>query len=113
MAGAGPMKTFRSITLRLGLPGVLALMLLVGIRAFESFEVPALVGLAGNVSVLTTNIYQSAKSSSAPNYSESGAYSVCLLLIVVLLLVWQHLLSRHALRFLTITGRVDRPRIID
>src|SRR5499433_4332299 len=37
MAGAGPLKTFRSITLRLGLPGVLALMLLIGIRAFESF----------------------------------------------------------------------------
>src|SRR5262249_42673655 len=35
MAGAGPLKTFRAITLRLGLPGVLALMLLIGIRAFE------------------------------------------------------------------------------
>jgi iron(III) transport system permease protein len=59
MAGAGPLQTFRKITLRLGLPGVLALMLLIGIRAFESFEVPALVGLARNVTVLTTNIYQS------------------------------------------------------
>ncbi len=80
MAGAGPLKTFRSITLRLGLPGVLALMLLIGIRAFESFEVPALVGLAGNVTVLTTNIYQSSKNTGAINFGESGAYSVCLLL---------------------------------
>jgi iron(III) transport system permease protein len=113
MSGAGPLLTFRAITLRMGLPGILALLLLVVIRAFESFEVPALVGLAGNVSVLTTNIYQSSKNSSLPNYGESGAYSVCLLLIVVLLLIWHHRLSRHARRFQTITGKGYRPRIID
>jgi iron(III) transport system permease protein len=113
MSGAGPARTFRSITLRMGLPGILALLLLVVIRAFESFEVPALVGLAGNVSVLTTDIYQSSKNSSLPNYGLSGAYSVCLLLIVVLLLVWHHRLSRHARRFQTITGKGYRPRIID
>jgi iron(III) transport system permease protein len=113
MSGAGPLRTFRTITLRMGLPGILALLLLVIIRAFESFEVPALVGLAGNVSVLTTDIYQASKNSSLPNYGLSGAYSVCLLLIVVLLLVWHHRLSRHARRYQTITGKGYRPRIID
>jgi iron(III) transport system permease protein len=113
MAGAGPLKTFRSITLRLGLPGLLALMLLVGIRAFESFEVPALVGLAGNVTVLTTNIYQSSKSAGAADFGQSGAYSVCLLGIIVLLLLWHNRLAQHATKFQTITGKGYRPRIID
>ena len=113
MAGAGPLKTFRSITLRLGLPGVLALMLLVGIRAFESFEVPALVGLAGNVTVLTTNIYQSSKNTGSVNFGESGAYAVCLLLIVAVLLWWHNRLSRHAHQFQTITGKGYRPRVIN
>jgi iron(III) transport system permease protein len=113
MAGAGPLRTFRSITLRLGLPGVLALMLLIGIRAFESFEVPALVGLAGNVTVLTTNIYQSTKNTGAINFGESGAYSVCLLGIVVLLLFWHNRLAQHANQFQTITGKGYRPRIVD
>jgi iron(III) transport system permease protein len=113
MAGAGPLKTFRSITLRLGLPGVLALMLLIGIRAFESFEVPALVGLAGNVTVLTTNIYQSAKNIGSINFGDPAAYSVCLLLIVVLLLAWHNRLAHHASEFQTITGKGYRPRIID
>jgi iron(III) transport system permease protein len=112
MSGAGPLRTFRAITLRMGLPGILALLLLVIIRSFESFEVPALVGLAGNVSVLTTDIYQSSKNSSMPSHGESAAYSVCLLLIVVLLLIWHHRLSRHARRFQTITGKGYRPRII-
>src|SRR5712691_142927 len=113
MAGAGPLKTFRAITLRLGLPGVLALMLLIGIRAFESFEVPALVGLAGKVTVLTTNKYQSSQNTGSINFGESGAYSVCLLFIVVLLLAWHNRLAHHAHRFQTITGKGYRPRIID
>lgn len=113
MSGAGPLLTFRTITLRLGLPGILALLLLIFIRAFESFEVPALVGLAGNVSVLTTDIYQASKNSSMPDYGGSGAYSVCLLLMVVLLLVWHHRLSRNARQFQTITGKGYRPRVID
>jgi iron(III) transport system permease protein len=113
MSGAGPLLTFRTITLRMGLPGILAVLLLVFIRAFESFEVPALVGLAGNVTVLTTDVYQSSKNSSMPSYGEAGAYSVCLLLIVVLLLVWHHRLSANARRFQTITGKGYRPRVID
>jgi iron(III) transport system permease protein len=113
MAGASPLMTFRRITLRLGLPGVIALMLLIGIRAFESFEVPALVGLAGNVTVLTTNIYQSSKNTGSINFGETGAYAVCLLAIVVLLLVWHNRLSHHAHQFQTITGKGYRPRIID
>src|SRR5262249_24411144 len=113
MAGAGPLKTFRSITLRLGLPGLLALMLLVGIRAFESFEVPALGGLAGNVTVLTTNIYQRSKSTGAAAFGQSGAYSVCLLGIIVLLLFWHNRLVQHGTKFQTITGKGYRPRIID
>jgi iron(III) transport system permease protein len=113
MSGAGPLRTFRAITLRMGLPGILALLLLVFIRAFESFEVPALVGLAGNVGVLTTDIYQASKNSSLPNYGESGAYSVCLLLTVMLLLVWHHRLAGNARRYQTITGKGYRPRVLD
>jgi iron(III) transport system permease protein len=113
MSGAGPLRTFRAITLRMGLPGILALLLLVFIRAFESFEVPALVGLAGNIGVLTTDIYQSSKNSSLPNYGESGAYSVCLLLLVMLLLVWHHRLAGNARRYQTITGKGYRPRVLD
>jgi iron(III) transport system permease protein len=113
MAGAGPLKTFRSITLRLGLPGVLALMLLIGIRAFESFEVPALVGLAGNVTVLTTNIYQSSKTTGLTDYGQSGAYAVSLLLIVGVLLLWHNRLAHNAHQFQTITGKGYRPRVID
>ena len=113
ISGAPPLRTFWTVTLPLAMPGVLALLLLVFIRAFESFEVPALVGLAGNLSVLTTHIYQSAKGISPQNYGETGAYSVCLLAIVILLILWYNQLSRYAHKFQTITGKGYRPRVIN
>ena len=113
MSGAGALTTFGAITLRLGLPGLAALLLLVFIRAVVSFEVPALVGLAGNITVLTTNIEQSSRGSGFPNQGEAAAYAVCLVLIVALLLTWYNSLARHAHRYQTITGKGYRPRVVD
>jgi len=83
MAGAGPLKTFARSRCGSGLAGRAgARMLLIGIRAFESFRVPALVGLAGNVTVLTPTSIRAPRISGAINFGEAGAYSVCLLLVV-------------------------------
>jgi iron(III) transport system permease protein len=113
MCGGRPLRTFWSISIRMGTPGILALLLLVFIRAFESFEVPALVGLAGNINVLTTNIYQSSRGQGFPKYGEAGAYSVCLLLIVFVLIYLYNRLSRNAHKYQSITGKGYRPRVID
>lgn len=112
MSGASPLRTFWLITMKMGFPALCALGLLIFIKAFESFEVPALVGLAGNIDVLTTTIYQSSHATGTPHYGEAGAYSVCLVLIVIVLLAWQNRLSRHAHRYQTITGKGFRPRVI-
>jgi iron(III) transport system permease protein len=113
MAGAHPLRAFRAITLRMAAPALCALALLFFARAFESFEVPALVGLAGNINVLTTTIFQAMHRTGMPSYGEAGAYSICLVIIVALLLVAQSRLSRHAHKYQTITGKGFRPRIID
>jgi iron(III) transport system permease protein len=113
MAGASPLRAFRAITLRMGVPALCALATLIFVRTFESFEVPALVGLAGNINVLTTTIYQSMHRTGMPNYGEAGAYSVALVGVVTVLLLWQSRLSRYAYRYQTITGKGFRPRIVD
>lgn len=112
MSGAGIITTFRRITLMLALPGVLALLILIFVRAFESFETPALVGRPGGVSVLTTDIYKSIGEVPA-NYGQAGAFSVMLLIIVIVLLYWYNKLSKNAERFQTITGKGFRPRVMD
>ena len=43
------------------LPAFFSVMLLIFIRAFESFEIPALVGLPGDIRVLTTSIFSTPK----------------------------------------------------
>ncbi|MEK9684586.1 MAG: iron ABC transporter permease [Rhodospirillaceae bacterium] len=112
MSGANILQTFRNITFRLAMPGILALVILIFIRAFESFETPALVGLPGGVSVLTTDIYESIEEMPA-NYGQAGAFSIMLLLIVGVLLYFYNQLSRKAERFQTITGKGFRPRELD
>jgi iron(III) transport system permease protein len=113
MAGANPLRAFWTVTLRMATPALCALLLLFFARAFESFEVPALVGLAGNINVFTTTIYQAMRRTGMPSYGEAGAYSICLVGIVTALLVWQSRLSRHAYKYQTITGKGFRPRVID
>jgi len=112
MSGANIFQTFNNITFKLAMPGILALIILIFIRAFESFETPALVGLPGGVAVLTTDIYESIEEMPA-NYGQAGAFSIMLLLIVGVLLYFYNQLSRKAERFQTITGKGFRPRPLD
>jgi iron(III) transport system permease protein len=113
MSGARISQTFRNITLKLALPGIAALLILIFIRAFESFETPALVGRPGGIFVLTTDIYQAVQIERPANYGQAGAFSVALLLIVIGLLYWYNRMSRHAERYQTITGKGFRPRVIN
>ena len=101
------------MTLRLSLPSILALAMLVFIRAIEAFEVPALVGLPGRISVLTTDIYGNMVAQAPPDIGGASALSVLMLALVLVLLAIYGRLSRHAERFATITGKGFRPRPFD
>ena len=113
MCGAGSLKTFRRVTLRLAIPGISALFILIFIRAFESFETPALVGRPAGIPLLTTDIYRATQVDSPPNYGQAGAYSVGLLLIVATLLFFYNRLASHAEKYQTITGKGFRPRVLN
>ena len=91
----------------------MALAMLVFIRAIEAFEVPALVGLPGRISVLTTDIYTNMMARAPPDLGGSSALSVLMLVLVLVLLYVYGRLSRHAERFATITGKGFRPRPFD
>jgi len=110
VSGAGVLATIARITLRLSLPSILALSMLVFIRAIEAFEVPALVGLPGRLSVLTTDIYGDMRAKAPPDIGGASALSVLMLALVLVLLAIYGRLSRHADRFATVTGRGFRPR---
>jgi iron(III) transport system permease protein len=81
VCGARVWQTMRRVSLRLMLPAFFSVMLLIFIRSFESFEIPALVGLPGDVRVLTTSIYLDAQKL-PPRYGSAGAFSVLLMFVV-------------------------------
>jgi iron(III) transport system permease protein len=112
-SGAGLWATILRVTLPLSLPSILALAMLVFIRAVEAFEVPALVGLPGRISVLTTDIYGDMVAKAPPDIGGASAVSILMLVLVLILLAIYGKLSRHAERFATITGKGFRPRLFD
>jgi len=111
--GAGVWDTIRRVTMRLSLPSIMALSMLVFIRAIEAFEVPALVGLPGRISGVTTDISSDMVAKAPPDMGGASALSVLMLLLVLVLLYLYGRLSRHAERFATITGKGFRPRPFD
>ncbi len=113
MCGASIMRTVSRISLRLALPAFLAVALLIVVRSIEAFEVPALVGLPGNVKVLTTDIYLDMKETVPPDFGYSSAFSIVLLLLAAVLIAFYTRISRNAARYHTVTGRGFRPRQFD
>jgi iron(III) transport system permease protein len=111
VCGARVWQTMRRISLRLMLPAFFSVMLLIFIRTFESFEIPALVGLPGDLRVLTTSIYLDAQKL-PPRYGSAGAFSVLLMVVVAITLYYYFRITREGDRFHTVTGKGYRPTLI-
>jgi iron(III) transport system permease protein len=109
VCGAGTMGILRRVSGPLIRPGLLAVALLVFIRSLEAFEIPALIGLPGNIRVMTTSIYQDTKDF-PPDYGTAGAYAVVLMVLVGGLLLFSRRLTRNSRAFATVTGKGFRTR---
>ncbi len=112
MSGAGIWRTAFHISFRLALPGIAAVVLLVFIRALESFDIPALVGMPGGVQVITTLVYQDTRRT-PPDYGQASAFGVLLMLVVLACLYYYGRLTHASERFQTVTGKGYRPRVTD
>jgi iron(III) transport system permease protein len=110
--GARVWQTMRRISLRLMLPAFFSVMLLIFIRSFEAFEIPALVGLPGDIRVLTTSIYLDAQKL-PPRYGSAGAFAVLLMIVVAATLYIYFRLTREGDRYQTVTGKGYRPTLIN
>jgi iron(III) transport system permease protein len=112
ICGASLFSTLRYVTLGMARPALLALGLLVFIKASESFEVPALVGLPGSARVLTSTIYQRLTLDMPPDVGSASAFGVLLLVVMALLLQIYSRVAAQTHRYQTVTGKGFRPRVI-
>ncbi|MBI4318029.1 MAG: iron ABC transporter permease [Chloroflexi bacterium] len=111
MSGAGIFVTLRRVTLRLMLPAIASVSLIIFVRALESFEVPALVGVPGGTFVFTSRIYLALRQIS-PDFGLAAALSLSLLVLGVIGLYFYYRATARTERFATVTGKAFRPRMI-
>lgn len=107
-SGAGRLTVLRRVTLPLLRPALLAGALITIVRAIESFEVPALLGIPGGTWVLTSRIWQ-AFERVPPDIGAAGAYSFSLLVVTAVGVLAYTRLTGGERRFETIAGRGHRP----
>ncbi|MBI2540600.1 MAG: iron ABC transporter permease [Deltaproteobacteria bacterium] len=109
VAGARFSTTMRTVTLPLLLPAVLAVFLLVFVRAIESFDVPAVLGVPAGIPVFATQVFL-AVWDVPQDYNVASAFGVGYLAVSLVLLYLYHRATRMSERYVTVTGKAFRPR---
>jgi iron(III) transport system permease protein len=112
MSGAGLFQVLRRVTLRLTWPAIVATILILFVRAIESFEVPALLGLPSGIVVFTAAIYQAVHRYPS-QVGLASAYAMSLLVITTVGVYFVSRLSGQGSKYATMTGKGFRPRLID
>jgi iron(III) transport system permease protein len=112
MSGANLWQVVRRITLALSWPAIFATLLILFVRAIESFEVPALLGMPGGIFVFTSAIFEAIHRYPS-QVGLAAAYGVTLLAITSIGIYFQSRLSSSGHRYSTVTGKGFRPRRID
>ena len=112
MSGASVPQIAWHITLKLTWPAIFATLLILFIRAIESFEVPALLGLPVGIQVFTSSIYQAIHQYPS-KIGLASSYAITLLLITTVGIYFQSKLSNQGSKYSTVTGKGFRPRAMD
>jgi iron(III) transport system permease protein len=112
MSGANIFQVARRVTLKLTWPAIFATILILFVRAIESFEVPALLGLPVGIEVFTSAIYQAVHRYPS-QVGLASAYSVTLLVLTTAGVYFVSRLSSQGSKYATMTGKGFRPRPID
>ncbi len=112
MSGANIFQVLWRVTLKLAWPAIFATFLILFVRAIESFEVPALLGLPVGIQVFTSSIYQAVHRYPS-QIGLASAYAITLLLITTVGIYFISKLSSSGNKYATMTGKGFRPRQID
>jgi iron(III) transport system permease protein len=100
------------VTLKLTWPAIFATLLILFVRAIESFEVPALLGLPVGIHVFTSSIYQAVHRYPS-QIGLASTYAITLLVITTIGIYFISRLSASGSKYSTMTGKGFRPRQID
>lgn len=103
-SGAGTWRTFRRISLPAILPGIVASGLLVAISGLSSFSIPATIGAAARIDIISVRIVNLVRDSYPPRFEEATITSLFVVVVVGGLWLLQRQISGRQ-RYSTIGGK--------
>lgn len=110
MSGAPWRKTQWFVTLPLLKPSLMAAFIYFFASGLDDFQIPAILGLNGNIHVFSTRIYLATHPARGlPDFGLASAYSMVLLLVAMISIIAYHRMMRRGERFVVVTGKGYRP----
>lgn len=109
VSGARQFTVIRKITVPLVRPALLSATVLLVILGLESFEVPAMIGIPGDVYVLTSRIYF-LLAEYPTDLGAAGAMSIGLVVVAAFFFLLGRWGQGAARGYQTVTGKAFRPR---
>lgn len=112
VSGASPLRVLRDVTLPLMAPSILAGGLLVFIGAGSAFGIPAIVGMPGNIEVLTTRIVSFVYMGNDSGIRNATTLAVSLMILangLLFFMTW--FMGRKD--YTTIGGKSTRPALVE
>ena len=112
VSGASHRTTFLRVFMPVLLPAILAASMYSFMSHLESLEIPIVIGFPAGIYVFPTYIYFTTMRFTPPQYGLSAALGATFLIVSVILVYGYRGIAGQAGRFVTITGKGYRPRLI-
>lgn len=112
VSGASPLRTLLDVTLPLMAPSIFAGGLLVFIAAGSCFGIPAIVGMPGNIEVMTTRIVTYIYMGDVDGVRDATALAASLMFLANFLLFFMTWIVGRK-DYTTISGKSTRPNIVE
>ncbi|EMA62894.1 ABC transporter permease [Halorubrum lipolyticum] len=107
--GANIFQTIRSISFPLILPAILSGALVTFLRGLGEFSVVEILGVREGFDVYATAIWAAIQQQAPPEYGQSAALALSLLLVTAVLMWYYRRLTSRNQDYMTVTGRGYQP----
>ena len=111
VAGAGFLTTLRRVTLPILRPTIVGAWIIFFIYSLGALSVPLLIGLPAKIFLYSTEIYLAYRRVPS-DLNIASAYSLMFLLVTAVSIWGYRRATRDASRFVTVTGKAYRPRLV-
>lgn len=94
-------------------PAILAVLILVLVRAIQAFEMPLFLGSPAGIRTFTTEIYSTLHKSFSPDYAKAAAFGTILVVVLSFGLWLYYRATRLSSKFTTVSGKAFRAKPAD